>query len=189
MTASGDSNTPSGAQFGDARRASGGVLDPRWEDELRAGQEAEGQAGSVEAELAIVRLLRHAAAPEVLSTNDLQRVWDEVETEIEAAQPVPWYRRGWARLLGSAAAAAAAATVVVVLWPDPVDDAQSTGLAEPDAVASAQGAAQLLEAQFEMLAPQARAELDAAIETDRSSLRADLIEQAVATGKSMGGAP
>ncbi|MFY0537357.1 hypothetical protein [Nannocystis pusilla] len=75
------------------RAAARGVLDPAWEDELRRGQEAEGEAGSIEDELAIVRLLRHARAPEALTAGELDKLWSGELAP--ALTPTPWWRRRW----------------------------------------------------------------------------------------------
>lgn len=159
-----------------------GVLSPHWEDALRAGQEAEGGAGSVEAELAIVHLLRHAAGPETLSPEQLDAGWNEVADEIA---PEPWWRKAWVRWAGTAAVAVAAAAVIVVVWP--VTQGGGDDLDGPLAVVGGQAAT--LEAQFEILAPEAQAKIDQEVDGQRGALRSELIAMAAASGKTAGGAP
>jgi hypothetical protein len=164
----------------------GGVLDPRWEDALRAGQDAEGGAGSVEAELGVAHLLRHARAPEVLGEQGLESVWAEIATELERARPLPWWRRGWIVWGGTVATAAAAAAILVVVWPGHPEGSDGTG--DPPRVA-AKSPAQTLERQFELLAPAARAQLGRTVDASRTNLRGDLIGLATSAGKTAGGAP
>ena len=147
-------------------KTAGSVLDPGWEDALRAGQAEDGGAGSVEAELAIVHMFRHARSPEALAPADLDRVWREQISP--TITPTPWWRRKW--LWGLAPAAATAALLVVVLRGDGPGDAPQ--------VASATGAAspaQALARQFAQLEADARAELDVRVDQGRGTLRAELL--------------
>lgn len=161
-----------------------GVLSPHWEDALRAGQEAEGGAGSVDAELAIVHLLRHAAGPESLTPEQLDEGWSDVAAEIE---PEPWWRKAWVRWAGTAAVAAAAAAVVVVVWPATQGTGDDPGQLE--GIAALGGQSVTLEAQFELLAPPARAVIDQKVEGQRGQMRSELIAVALQAGKTAGGAP
>jgi hypothetical protein len=171
------------------------VLDPDWEVALRAGQDEDGHAGSVEDELAIVHLFRHAAAPESLGDAAFDRIWADVEAEIA---PAPWWKKliGW-RVAGPALAVAAAAVVVVIVWPrEPLPEPK------PDTIATAElpteSTADLLAAQFEILAPAARDDIAQTVDAGRGALRNDLIALAVSSsrpsgaegdGKTVGGAP
>lgn len=158
----------------------GPVLDPKWEDALRAGQEADGGAGSVEDELAVVRLMLHAREPESLPDEALDRIWSDIEPEVA---PAPWWRRPW--VLWGAPAVAAAAVLVVLVIPrgdDPVpDDA---------ALAAAESPAEALRKQFLVLEPAGREALDRSVERGRSTLRGQLLASARRAGSgSVGGAP
>lgn len=177
----------------EARR--GAVLDPQWEVALRAGQAAEGEQGSVEDELAIIHLLRHARAPQPLDDAALDRVFGEID---QASRPVAGGWRAWLRqpwLLGGAVAAAAAA-VLVVVWPDESATPGGGGGGQvavrdpdPDPVEPG-GMAATIEAQFAMLEPGARAEVARSIDAGRSSLRGELVASAIrADGRTQGGAP
>lgn len=166
------------------------ALDPAalgWEDELRAGAaqdagdtEAQGgsaHVGSVEPELAVVRLLLHARAPSELSAAREDALWSEIS---RAITPVPWWRR---RALLWAAPAIAAAAIVVFVMPR-----------GPQAPTRTAGSAELLEQQFSLLAPAARAEQAHAVDDARGSVRARLLTEALATptavgASSVGGAP
>jgi len=165
-----------------------GVLDPQWEDELRAGQEAEGAQGSVDAELAVVHLFRHAASPETLEPEALGAIWSEVAEGIEAESGfTPWWRRifDWRVGVGVTVAAAAAAVLVLATRPQP-----DPGPA-PDAVAQASAADGLsitLQAQFDMLAPEARAVIDAEVDAGRDAVRQKLLGT-LERGGTLGGAP
>lgn len=96
------------------------VLDPEWEESLRRGQEEEGEAGSVDAELAFVHLFRHAREPEELSSDQLDALWREIEGEVAPARAV-WWRKAWVWWTAPAIAAAAVLLVVVVQPGEPED--------------------------------------------------------------------
>ena len=160
------------------------VLDPAWEDALRAGQAEEGGAGSVEAELAVIRLLRHARAPEPLAPEALDRLWrDQIAPQIT---PAPWWRRRW--LWGVVPVAATAALLVVVLRGDPNDAPRvaitATPAAAPTATlaAAAPSPARALERQFAELEGDARRELGGRVERGRGVMRAQLLAMATTAG-------
>lgn len=156
-----------------------GVLDAAWEHELRSGQEADGGAGSIEPELAVLRLLRHARAPEALAPADLDRLWSEGLAP--ALAPTPWYRRKW--LWGGLPAVAAAAVVIVIVRgpgqrSDEAGEARvAQRAAAPAAVAAASPAAmsQVLAQQFAQLEPEARRGLGESVDGERSLLRQELL--------------
>lgn len=143
------------------------MLDSGWEDELRAGLAEDGGAGSVEAELAVVHLLRHARAVEPLAPSDLDRLWSEQIAP--PITPVPWWRRRW--LWGLAPVAATAALLVVVLRGD---DLQSS----PQMATASKSPSQALASQFKQLEHDARRDLDDRVDADRGTLRADLLKTA-----------
>jgi hypothetical protein len=173
---------PRDPQSQSANGAGGEVLDPAWEDALRSAQEAEGGVGSVEQELGVVHLLRHARAPESLREEALERIWDEVHDGI---QRVPWWRRSWVLWGAPVAAAAAAAVVLVVVLPRDARMQQDGA-----ALARAESPAASLRQQFALLEPEGRRRLDSSIDAGRSRLRDDLLAMATsADSKSQGGAP
>ena len=168
-----------------------GVLDPQWEDELRAGQEAEGGQGSVEAELAVVHLFRHAAGPETLEPDAVDAVWSDVASQIESESGfTPWWRRmlDWRVGMGVAVAAAAAAVILLAPGADPTDPGPQ---ADPIAQAGgAEGMSITLQAQFEMLAPEARDAIEERVDEGRGAVRQQLLAslESAADG-TLGGAP
>jgi len=161
------------------------VLDPGWEDALRAGQAEDGGAGSVDAELAVLHLFRHARAVEPLAPEALEQVWRAgIAPQIS---PVPWWRRRW--LWGVLPVAATAALLVVVLRGPPTTDtsAGSADLADSPLIAAAAPApspASALERQFAQLEGDARRELGGNVDRGRGVLRSQLLAMA-----SKGGAP
>ena len=146
------------------------VLDPRWEDELRRGQEAEGEAGSLDAELAVVHLLRHARAPEALSEDALADLWSRELAP--AIAPTPWYRRRW---LWGAVPAVAAAAVVMIVVVRPPDRASTPGSTAASSERPAKSTSQILAQQFAQLEDAARDELGERVDDDRGVLRRDLL--------------
>ncbi len=177
------------------RERPGGVLDPQWEEELRRGQEADGGAGSVDAELAIVHLLRHARQPEALGDEAFDRIWSEVEAEVA---PAPWWRRSWVAWGVPSVAVAAAAVALIVLVPREQGGdgaiAESTPQLGADAGSEPEGAAEhgsrsrsaqaeALEKQFAMLEPRARAQVGASVDDGRGQVRGALVSTAKEAGR------
>ena len=161
------------------------VLDPAWEDALRAGQTEDGGAGSVDAELSVIHLLRHARAPEALTPASLDRVWSvEIAPTIS---PLPWWKRRW--LWGVVPAAATAALLIVVLREGSDDRtlvAASTPAAAPDGAlvaAATPSSARALEQQFAQLEGDARRDLGGRVDRGRGVMRSQLLAQASAGDK------
>ena len=93
MTSKPDQN-PKGRTHAKGR----GVLDPAWEEELERGRAADDEApdaGSIEPELAMLHLLRHAREPESLSPVELDDMWSDIS---QAVAP----ERSWLSRLGAA---------------------------------------------------------------------------------------
>lgn len=178
-------------QRGPRPRTKGGVLDPAWEDALRAGQAEEGLSGSVEPELAIVHLLRHARAPERPGDDALDRAWGSIDDAIAGPAKVPWWKRPWTVVGGTAAVAAAAAVVLVIVMPGPRPGGEvSGGGAEGGPIAELGSQADALEQQFQILAPGARDRVAKSVDEDRGKMRDDLLAMALKSGTgTMGGAP
>jgi len=157
--------------------ASESVLDPAWEDALRAGQAEDGEQGSVDAELAIVHLFRHARAVAPLAPLALDRIWRaEIAPQIT---PVPWWRRRW--LWGVVPVAATAALLVVVLRDPSADLSSADAARSPTLIAAASPApssASALERQFAQLEGDARRELGGNVERGRGVLRSQLLAMA-----------
>jgi hypothetical protein len=174
------------------RDAAGEVLSSVWEDALRAGQREDGGGGSVENELAVVHLLRHARAPEELGADDLERIWRDVARQ---TSPTPWWRRRWVLLGGPLAVSAAAAAVLLVVAPgEPESTGASSVVARPNVagpmvagpmvarpnvagpmVAGPNGMREALRRQFAALEPAGRARLASAVDAGRSRLRGQLL--------------
>lgn len=161
------------------------VLDPAWEDALRAGQAEDGGAGSVDAELAVLHLLRHARAVEPLAPAALDQLWHaQIAPQIA---PVPWWRRRW--LWGVLPVAATAALLVVVLRA-PADgdgngnaDAASAEAAPTLIAAAAPSPARALERQFAQLEGDARRELGGRVDRGRGLMRSQLLAMASKGGE------
>lgn len=171
--------SPRNAEQTSSKPRTDSVLDPAWEDALRAGQAEDGGAGSVEDELAVIHLLRHARAPEPLDPAALDRLW---RAEIAPAiSPVAWWRRRW--LWGLAPLAATAALLIVVLRGD---DGETTHVAHSTTQAAGEGlliadaapSARALELQFAQLEDDARRDLDGDVDRGRGVMRSQLLATA-----------
>lgn len=155
------------------------VLDPAWEDALRAGQAEDGGEGSVDAELAVIHLFRHARAVEPLAPAALDQIWArEIAPRIT---PVPWWRRRW--LWGVVPVAATAALLVVVLRGSGDELAAEGAAASPTLIAAAKSStptstASALEQQFAQLEGDARRELGGNVDRGRGVLRSQLLAMA-----------
>lgn len=108
------------------------VLDPRWEDELRAGLEADGGQGSVERELEVLHALRHARAPEPIDESRMDALWSEIEAQAyPSARGTSWWRRRW--WVAVVPAATAAAVLLFVVRPAERSDGEADGTIARDA--------------------------------------------------------
>ena len=174
------------------------VLDPAWEDELRAGQEQDGGAGSVDEELAALHLLRHLHEPQALSPDDLEGIWRSMEPEL---RPKPWWQRAWF-FVGAPALASGAALLLVLATPSPEDESAGSRVAvasspatgssarsaaevpasvpasSPDRPLTASASARLLEQHFSVLEPGARRKLAGRVDVRRAQARGDLLARA-----------
>ena len=177
--------SPRNAEQTPSKPRTDSVLDPAWEDALRAGQAEDGGAGSVEDELAVIHLLRHARAPEPIDAAALDRLWS---AEIAPAiTPVAWWRRRW--LWGVAPLAATAALLIVVLRDNAEDSAVATATpstADQGLIAAAgpsPSPARALEQQFARLEGDARRELGVDVDRGRGVMRSQLLAMASAGDK------
>ena len=175
----------------------GVVLDPQWEVALRAGQQAEDDQGSVEDELAVVHLLRHARAPQAIDEDALDSLWGDLDAALEEERAQTgwraWLRRPWV-LAGGLGTAAAAAAVLVMVWAPTTEDPSAPSTPQVAQVQeSERGKADMaatIEAQFAMLEPGARNQVRRSVEDGRTQLRGELLASALrADGRTMGGAP
>jgi len=89
-----------------------GVLDDAWEQELVMGQEAAGEAGDLEADLAMLHLLRHARDPEPLGEDALGDVLAQVRAA-GAQAAAPWWRHSLIRWVAVPACAGLAVVLIV----------------------------------------------------------------------------
>jgi hypothetical protein len=160
------------------------VTDPAWEHALLAGQAEEGEQGSIEAELSVVHLLRHARSVEALDDVALERAWGEIRSALP--MPTPWWKKSavWWSVLGLGVSAAAIVFVVSRGDATRVDTVPEIAIAPTHSVGVDQ--AHALERQFELLAPEGRRRVQADVDAGRDRLRADLIARATA-GQSGGG--
>jgi hypothetical protein len=160
------------------------VTDPAWEHALLAGQAEEGEQGSIEPELSVVHLLRHARSVEALDDAALDRVWGEIGTALPST--TPWWRRSvvWWSALGVGVSAAAIVFVIGRGDGQPLRGAPE--IAAVDAPRHRAGQADALERQFELLAPEGRRRVAADVDDGRDRLRADLLARAT-TGVVSGG--
>lgn len=146
------------------------VLDPSWEQQLQAGQEGDQQVGSIEPELAVLHLLRHARMPESLSEQALAQTWANIAEHIT---PIPWWRRrAW---LAWSAPVAVCGLVAVILLRQPEDGEQRDPLTSPTESLTSFA---MLEQQFMELQPEARRNLNSQIEDGRTQLRSELLAAA-----------
>jgi len=106
------------------------VLDPAWEDELRAGQAQEGESGGLEGELAVLHLLRHMRDPEPLSAAAMAEVWGAIAPVVA---PKRWWQRVW--VLAGVPALAGAAALLVALLPSGEGERASSQVAMGEAAA------------------------------------------------------
>jgi len=89
-----------------------GVVDDGWERELTAGQEAAGEHGDLDADLAMLHLLRHARAPEALGEDALEEVLGQVRAA-SAPASTPWWRHRLVRWVAVPACAGLAVALIV----------------------------------------------------------------------------
>jgi hypothetical protein len=76
-----------------------GVLDPAWEEMLERGRDADEDApdaGSIEPELAMLHLLRHAREPEAVNEQELDAMWSDISTAVAPS------KSGWLARVGAA---------------------------------------------------------------------------------------
>lgn len=171
-----------------------GVVDPRWEEELLAGQQADGESGGLDADLAMIHLLRHAREPEGLSDAAFESIWSEVRAEVA---PAPWWKRRWWTWAVPALAGAAVLAVVIippgdngaVAERDATPQQQTEGKAPnreqageqgegPVQIASRSAQAELIEQQFAALAADGRAEVAGSVDQGRGRVRSALVDGA-----------
>jgi hypothetical protein len=158
------------------REARHHVLDPAWEDELRRGQAAADERGSVDAELGIVHLLRHSVADEPVSEARLREVWRRIDVEVGGSPASP--RRLWAWLALPALALSGVALALQV--------GRSGPPAAPPESAKVERRGEDVERQFALLEAAARGALSRRIDDERMALRRRLLAEATSAA---GGAP
>lgn len=138
---------------------------PFWEEELRRGQTLEGEAGSVEHELTVVRLLRHSVRPPSLAPDELASGWQALEASLaQEAEAAPGARRWWLWAWALAGVAAGGVAWAFVSRP-------SSSPTPPW---------QALESQFAILQGPAAERRAAAIDDQRHALRRRALNSMVA---------
>jgi hypothetical protein len=129
-----------------------GVIDDAWEQELTAGQEAAGEHGDLEADLAMLHLLRHARAPEVLGDEALEEVLEQLK-EASAPASTAWWRR---RLVRWVAVPACAGLAVVLFVRPGAEDRETVATSSAQAERAAKEAAPLAGSATTAAAPARR---------------------------------